>query len=260
LRKVLARGSENGKEEIKSLLPEVFPYSFIVLTLIGLFRTPWTPGRAVWEGYVLLLVVATLTGYAVTVIETRYLLALVPLLLCCASNGIIECADWLRDTLANAGIARSARSLRVVICLWLVLVLAPSAIAFVRRDPWRDLPIEQKLAGLWIRQQPVRCPLVMASGPWAAYYAHGRHIYLPDEDYATVLGYARARRVDYVIVAARCLSNIPCTKDTPLAFLLEDAKPVPNDLVLVHRIAERPEFELRIFRLRDRTALAASTR
>ena len=102
------------------------------------------------------------------------------------------------------------------------------------------------------------CALIMANGPWAAYYAGGRHLYLPAESYATVVSYARRKGVDYIVVAARCDtspdSDSPpelCVQNTPLAFLLDETQ-APPDLQLLYEETEKPEYKLLVYGLRSR--------
>jgi len=241
----------NLKLAINQMIPDLLPRAFIVLCIIGLFRTAWTAERAFKEVYLLAFVVSTLIGYAITVMELRYLVPLVPLLLCWTAKGLLEFESWVAATLSllDIKLLRPA-TLRVGLFIVMASLLTPSLVAPMVRSKWEDLPFEHKEAGLWMKGRSPGSPLIMAQGPWAAYYSGGRHIYLPRESYATVLNYARRKRVDYIIVGARCLMHTGCLQDTPLGFLL-DEKRVPADLQLVYVHADRPEYKILVYRLRQ---------
>jgi hypothetical protein len=47
----------------------------------------------------------------------------------------------------------------------------------------------------------------MATAPFIAFYAGGRHVYLPAEKYQTVIEHARRLNVDYVAIDEAHISN-----------------------------------------------------
>jgi 4-amino-4-deoxy-L-arabinose transferase-like glycosyltransferase len=248
------RSYRNLKTETKEMIPEIVPYSFIVLCIIGFFRSAWTRLRAAKELYLAAFVGATLMGYAVTVVDTRYLMPLVPVFLGWISQGALEFESWVVSTLShfNVGLPRPP-VLRMGVLTVLMLVLLPSLVGSTRKSRWDDLPIEQKQAGLWLKGRPPASPVILANGPWAAYYAGGRHLYLPAEPYATVLSYAKRKGVDYLVVGARCETaenpNSPpelCIRNTPLAFLMDETQ-APPELQLLYKEADRPEFKLLVY-------------
>src|ERR1041384_400480 len=97
------RSAQALKRELKEILPEIFPYPFIALSILALFRQPWTKRRTILESYLLSFVVATFVGYSVSVIEGRYLVAILPILIGWASRGVIELHDWAIETAGNWG-------------------------------------------------------------------------------------------------------------------------------------------------------------
>jgi 4-amino-4-deoxy-L-arabinose transferase-like glycosyltransferase len=245
------RGYRNLKVEVNEMIPEILPHTFIVLSIVGLFRTAWTAQRAFQELYLSAFVVSTLIGYAITVVESRYLMPLLPVFVCWTSKGMLEFESWVAATLSHLDIKlRRPRAMRIGLFTVMASVLMPSLVAPMVKNKWEDLPLEHKEAGLWLKGRSPGSPLIMAEGPWAAYYSGGRHIYLPNESYATVLDYARRKRVDYLIVGARCGQGSECIEKTPLGFLL-DEKRVPPDLQVVYVNAERPEYKILVYRLKQ---------
>ena len=246
-----ARSFDNLKIELKEIIPQIFPYLLIFLAIIGLFRRPWTGARTASEVYLILFLSATLIGYALTFVESRYLLPILPILLCWAANGIIEFEKWLRESAANLGIELPKQSwlIKAVISAVLALSLMPSIVRPMRVSQWEDLPFEQKQAGLWIREHSASpAPLIMACGPWAAYYSGGKHLYIPNEPYGVTLDYAKRRKVNYLIIGEQCSTTMPTLRNTSLAPLL-DEQDVSPDIKLVYKNDEVADHKLLIYEL-----------
>ncbi len=248
-----ARSFDNLKLELKEIIPQIFPYLFIFLAIIGLFRQPWTKQQTAKEGYLFLFLSATLIGYALTFVESRYLLPLLPILFCWASNGIVEFEKWLSESAGNLGIELQSRSwiIRTAILAVLVLSIIPSIVRPMKVSKWEDLPFEQKQAGLWLKEHSVLpAPLIMACGPWAAYYSNGEHIYIPNEPYPVTIDYAKRRKVDYLIISEQCSNTMPTLRNTSLAPLLDEQNVSP-DLKLVYKDDAVAEHKLLIYEFTD---------
>jgi len=69
-------------------------------------------------------------------------------------------------------------ALQILVVVTLIVVLSQSATIFalMKRDPGG-----QKAVAEWIRSQGLESPLIMATGPWPAFYAGGRHLYIPNK-------------------------------------------------------------------------------
>ena len=77
----------------------IFPVAFVLLAALGLFRERWTRERAGREAYLFSFVAAAMAGYAVTLPNVRFLVPLLPLLLCWVSKGVVEFVAWATETL-----------------------------------------------------------------------------------------------------------------------------------------------------------------
>jgi 4-amino-4-deoxy-L-arabinose transferase-like glycosyltransferase len=233
------------KAELQSFVPQMFPPLFMAVALIGLMGQPWGARRLAREIYLALFVAASLAGYALAVLEVRYLVPVLPILLGWVAKGILELESWSTRTAANLGIRfpGGRRSASVAVLALLIASRLASLTYPGRVSPWQDLPLEHKTAGLWIRDHGPREPLIMAAGPWAAYYAGGRHLYLPQEARPTVLDYARRERIDYLIIDERFRS-----KYSSLMSLLE-ARETPPGLRLAYENRDVPGYALRVFEL-----------
>jgi hypothetical protein len=84
------------------LLALIFSPPFVALAALGLFRAVWSRKRLLRELYLAAFVVATLAGYAVTLPNIRFLVPLLPILVCWLARGIVELENWTTATLARA--------------------------------------------------------------------------------------------------------------------------------------------------------------
>jgi 4-amino-4-deoxy-L-arabinose transferase-like glycosyltransferase len=239
------RSAQALRQALKEILPEIFPYPFMALAILALFRQPWTKRRTIQESYLLSFVAATFVGYSVSVIEGRYLVAILPILISWASRGVIELQDWAIETAGHWGVALTDRvgAIRMAIVAVLVVWLLRSILFPATIDRWHDLPYEQKEAGMWLRQHGVPSPLIIASGPWAAFYAEGRHQFIPTAGRAESLEHAERSGADYLIVDERFQGN------APLGSLLDPTQ-APENLSPVYENHDAPGYRVVVYELR----------
>jgi 4-amino-4-deoxy-L-arabinose transferase-like glycosyltransferase len=190
------------------ILNLIFPPAFVLLVGLCLFRRRWTRGRAWRELYLLSFIIAALAGYAVTLPNIRFVVPLLPLLLCWVSRGVVELAAWAAETLSRCkGAARFRPGVKklvvplVVACL--LASLLPLSIYLLRGDKWGDY-YGQKRAAAWIREHdPAPAPVIMSTVPVTSFYAGGRHVRVVDEDYEALTARARREGAAYVVVNER---------------------------------------------------------
>ena len=235
------------KYQYESVIPEVFPPLFVLLSGLGLFRATWSKERAAKEVYLLMFFMSTLIGYGMSVSNPRFLLPLIPLFICWTSKGIVEFENWIVGTAENLDQSRTLlfknRSLIRALLVAIVLLFLLPSMTYPIRGHKLDQPLEQKHAAMWIRDHSRPAPLIMSAGPWAAFYSGGKHLYLPDEEYSVVIEYAKRKKVDYIIIDERWVPQ-----QTPrLKFLLNEESQHP-ELKLVHK-DETSNYKLLIFEL-----------
>lgn len=225
----------------------IFPPVFLLLVGLCLFRKRWTGERARRELYLFSFVAATLAGYLVTLPNIRFLVPLVPLVLCWLANGIIEFAEWTDETFARVKVARRfwphARRL-VVPCVVLCLLasLLPVFLYLLRGDKWDDY-YGQKRAAVWIKERDAtHAPVIMSTVPIAAFYAGGRHVALADEDYAAFIARARREGVRYVVVNERDFRHLSLRS-------LLDAQTTHPGLRRIYDAAETPGHKILVYQL-----------
>jgi hypothetical protein len=231
----------------------IFPTVFVLLVALGLFRRRWTRSRAVRELYLLAFVAATLAGYAVTLPNIRFLVPLLPLLLCWVSKGISEFAAWLHETLARLRVAEgfNARASKLVAPLLvavMVVSLAPLFVYLMRGDKWGDY-YGQKRAGVWIREREgargSRAPSIISTVPVAAFYAGGRNVALKDEDYDSLVSRARREGAGYVVVNERDFKRMDSLRS------LLDARAEHTGLRLAREFDEPPDQRVLVYEVEE---------
>lgn len=223
----------------------IFPPTFVLLVGLCLFRRRWTENRLWRELYLFSFIAATLAGYAITLPNIRFLMPLLPLLLCWLAQGIIELEGWALETFGKLDGARIFLPYlrRVMLPLVVALLLAsllPLFVYLLRGDKWGDY-YGQKRAAAWIKEHDASpAPVIMSSVPITAFYAGGRQVHLLDEDYEILIAQARCEKVSYIIVNERDFRYYG------LRPLLDEQSLHPG-LTLVHRLAEAPGHRILLY-------------
>ena len=243
----LVRIFYNLRKEVKQSIPEIFPffYPFVLIAIIGFFYKPWTRLRTAKEIYLSSFFICTLIGYAATVIETRYLFPIIPILICWIAHGIVGFSDWA--TKSASRFLRTNHKLKPIFAQAFTLIVLIASMIFslsqeMALDNVENLPFEEKQAGLWIKNQAKSQPLIMASSPIVAYYAGAKQIYVPDEEFSEVLEYAKRKKVNYLIFGNRWIKN------TPNAFP-PDEQSFPEEFKLVFKDEQYPSYKILVYQL-----------
>ena len=247
---VLSKTYYNLKKLLESYFLELFPFPFIfiLLIIIGFFYQPWTRTRTMKEIFLASFFVCTIIGYAVTVIQVRYLFPILPILIAWIANAIVQFGDWASNSASDfLETRRKINPIFAQACTFLIIaaVLVYSIPSQMLLENKENLPFEEKQAGLWIKNNAdTPAPLIMAQGPIVAYYARGNHIYLPNESLSTVIDYAKRKNVNYLVFSERRV------KDTPRVFSGGEEN-LPENLQLVYKDEQNPNYKINIYRLSD---------
>lgn len=241
--KFVSTTSLNIKKEVKEYLPSLFAYPLFLLAIIGVFYKPWTESRAAKELYLLSFLIATLVGYALAVVEERYLYSIIPLLTCWISNGIVSFSDWASISIFN--FPRSKQKVNPVIIqvftflISVVIWIVPPVI----QNKFHAFPkIPEKQAGLWIKTHKTSSSLIMAPNPIVAYYAEEESIFLPNEEFSNVLQYAIRKNVRYLVINSKNLGRTP-------KIVIPDDEDLPQNLKLVYRYDQDLSCEILVYQL-----------
>ena len=225
----------------------IFPPAFVLLAGLGLFRRGWSKPRARRELYLFSFIAAALAGYAVTLPNIRFLVPLLPILLCWLANGIVEFEGWAGKTLERFRVAKRflprVRKLIVpLVVAGLLASLLPLFVYLMRGDKWGDYH-GQRRAALWIKERAATpgAPVIMSAVPVAAFYAGGRHVPLVEETPAALVERMRRERVDYLIVNEREVKHMSLLRS-----LLDERGRHPG-LRLSHSLAEAPGHKVLVY-------------
>jgi 4-amino-4-deoxy-L-arabinose transferase-like glycosyltransferase len=234
---------KNLYEVVKSALPRVFTTLLFALMILGLFGSPWSRGRAWRELYLLSFV---LFFWFVVIpmfhVNDRYFYPFFPVVMIWAARGVEHLIAWLAGTLKPwfAGPEENPWPVRLASLATTLVLLGilffPEAGKIVSRtrwatDYWHD-PVEQKEAGLWLRERAEKPPVIMSRNHAVDFYAGNYHITqsvtIPQNSLDRVLAYARYRGVEYMVLNERYIRDYPKLKP------LLGGKDVPGDLELVY--------------------------
>jgi 4-amino-4-deoxy-L-arabinose transferase-like glycosyltransferase len=224
------------------MLPTIIPPVFILLIALGLFRTRWSAEQPAMNLYIMLFVLATLLGYSFTVLQVRYLLPLIPLTLPWGANGIVQFRHWFVEAFERAPrlgkhVRKYSRLVTPLVILVIVLSMLPALVDFTKA------PVQPRQVPNWIKANSDSPPVIMASGPWIAFVAGGKHLYLPDEEYPVVIDYARRKNVKYIVVEEDQIS-----KTSRLRFLLDEQR-TPPELALVYKYSQEREPKALVYQI-----------
>jgi 4-amino-4-deoxy-L-arabinose transferase-like glycosyltransferase len=234
------------KKQFRDYIPIILPYIFILLIIAGFFFKPWTRMRTAREVYLLAFFACTFIGYALSAVELRYLFPVIPILLAWVASGIIGFGEWMSKSISN--LLRTDKRInpnfvRIFTLFVLIISLIPLFASQFKPDRIQYVPLEEKQAGLWIKNNAGLSPLVvMSSHGTAAFYAGAKHLFVPDEDFPTVLEYARRQKVNYLIFSQRRAEN------TPNAFP-PDTQNLPQDLRIVYQDEKSPDYKIIVYQL-----------
>ncbi|MGH9945838.1 MAG: glycosyltransferase family 39 protein [Pyrinomonadaceae bacterium] len=233
----LSRSASNLIRQVRHYVPEMFPVLFILIGAVGFLAKPWNIDRVAKEIYLLFFVTCMFLGYAVTVIELRYLYPLIPICLGWVGLGCAAVGRYLSH------LGRRWRLKPVFVYVFLLLALAFSLIPLFfhnLKDPQMDLlPFEEKNAGLWLKHNSEPSSVVMSRNATVAFYAGAAHIFLPDEELPTILEYARKKRVNYIVLSERRLRQ--------RSDLFRSMEGAVEDLTPVYEDDSFKDFKVKIF-------------
>lgn len=224
------------------MLPNVIPPLFLLLIALGLFRIRWSAEQTTMHSYIMLFVLATLLGYSLTVLQVRYLLPLIPLTLPWGANGIVQFRHWFQETFETAPrlgkhVRKYSRLVTPLVILVIVLSMLPALVDFTKAKA------QPRQVANWIKEHSDSSPVILASGPWIAFKAGGKHLYLPDEEYPVVIDYARRKNVKYLIV-----EEDQIWKTSRLRFLLDEQR-TPPELSLVYKYSQEREPKALVYQI-----------
>jgi len=165
---------------------EVWPWPLMVLSVAGLLARPGPLAAALAPLLVLPLLAVG--------VDLRFSQLFVPAL---ATYAAIGAAWFMSRWPARARVTTAGVAMLIVAGLVVVWLDRPGRIA---RD-FDDGPMTQmRAAGEWLRANGRPGATVMDRKAYVPFFAGMRHVQLPDDDYDTVIEFARRSGVDYLVI------------------------------------------------------------
>jgi 4-amino-4-deoxy-L-arabinose transferase-like glycosyltransferase len=214
--KFATRYLNNFGDFLFKFITEIFPIIFLFIVIYGLYGKQNLKA----DIYLLLFIIYPFFLYPVYGSESRWFIPLIPILLIWVSRGITKLEE--RKKYFNVYIITLLISILMIVAVLFVNPLTPKIYEK------NDQPIEQKIAGEWLKNNVGEGKIIMSRRPWVSFYSKGRYVYLPYADYEDTIEYACNNKVDYLVADSRYLEKLR----PQLKFLLnEDFK----DLDLVYK-------------------------
>ncbi|MCK5737775.1 hypothetical protein KAH55_01285, partial [bacterium] len=220
--KVIRKVVENLYQILTGDLLKVLSVPLLLLLGLGLFARPWC-GTEKWLNLYLLAFVGfywfvLIPAFHITI---RYFIPLLPLAFIWVSRGIWVCGSWFTETFSGR-LEKKRLSIQLVGILVIGFVIFVTAIlpeygkkmskSKYSTDEWAPA-VEQKKAGLWLRENEKTAPVIMAYNHAVSFYAGNYQISesveIPDNAISRLLDYAEYRQVDYLVLNDRYLSHHP---------------------------------------------------
>ena len=237
----------HGLVPVTTITVKLLPKLLLAFLLLGLVSRRWSREHASKELFILLFIISTLLGYAFIPLY-RYLVPLLPLLLCWVAKGIVEFEErfgkavrtFWKSEFVTSNVRWAARA--VVIAILLVTTLPPLFAQY--RNSESGIYLGQKRVGTWIRENSATPHLIMSTHNWPTFYAGGTHLFTPSEPYAVIIEYAKRKKVDFLVVEERAIATTP-----DLGFLLYEVNTaelnlifkedqIPGNKILVYRVVD----------------------
>ena len=234
---------ENYYKVITEALTRVLTVPLLLLLGLGLFGTAWTREKALLNLYLLsFFIFFWFIVIPIFHINLRYFIPLLPLSFMWIAIGANNFLEWFSKTLENMTNKFSDKiPIKIVGSIFLILfVLVGSILPELGKRmkkykgstvEWAPC-VEQKKAGLWLKEHGVKSPVIMAYnhavGFYAGNYSIQQSVEIPENKIDRLLEYAKFRGVKYLVLNDRYQQR------HPLIAHLYEQKAVPPELKLIY--------------------------
>ncbi len=210
---VLIKATLGNLQIAHKALPTFFPPFLLIFVGLGLFRVRWNGSRFRREMYLLYFCALTIICYLLTIIEVRYFYVLLPILFGWIACGIIALEDWQRDSLQNSAFRKIFANKHIfsVLCLTFMVIYTLPLNSFMRSNDgaWQFSQYELRNAGLWLKENAKKSPVVMSTDFRPPFYAEGKFVPLYSDNINEVLAEAAEKQVDFLVIDERNIKEIP---------------------------------------------------
>jgi len=210
---------KNLYKVLKEALPTALSTVLFVLVALGLFAVPWSRNR-LWRELYFMAFFALFWFVVMPVFhpDERHFLPLLPICFIWAGQGAVHLARWLEHTVEPFFAGRARTVAWSGVCLFVVLGLfLPETGRIVSKQPggteYWDSPVEQKAAGLWLRDRLNPGEGIMSRFHTVDYYAGNINIAqsvdIPLNSIERIAEYARFKAVRYLVINERYILDNP---------------------------------------------------
>ncbi len=254
------RVAKNYYDLIKTAIPRVLTGSLFILLILGIFGDPLQKEKLKCSVYLISYILFfwfALIPFFMPL--ERYMLPILPICFVWIGNGINVLYRWLISSFRSLFVnwpefLEKANGISVLLIVIFLLFFSylPELGKIINRDkystdPWADA-IEQKKAGLWLKEHTDKPPIIMCQNHSIDFYAGNYNVRqstnIPRNKLSRILEYAKYRGVEYIVLNERYLENYY----PHLSFLLE-GKNVPPNLKLVYEDIEKNGLKTVIYKL-----------
>ncbi len=243
----------------KSAVPSALSLVLFVFICLGLFGAIWNKERLPRELYLFafLLFFWFLLIPAFEPLE-RYIMPLVPIGFIWAGPGMQFFSEWVQKTLNNNFSARNDSGIfRHAGCMFVILMFTagsfvPETARYAFRSKWDPgrwaHPVEQKHAGLWLKENSDSIPKMMSRFHTVNYYAGNFDITqsfdIPLDPIERIYEFARHKDLEYLVINQRYIA------DNPNMAALLHAEDIPDYLQLVYDETLAPGLKTVVYRFK----------
>lgn len=260
-----AKAIENFYKLLKSNIPEILNLPLIMLLALGLFSIRLNREQTLLDFYLLSFIIFFWIGLLSAFFPApRYLIPLLPISFLWIARGTVQLKNWLNSSLPDLLQMQSGKacikfvSFAIAISLILISSILPEFGKQMKRDQtstaeWEPA-IEQQKAGLWLRENGKKHPIIMAYNHAVSFYAGNYEIKesveIPENDVDRLLAYARYRGAQYLVLDDRYRHHHPLISN------LYEGVGVPPDLKLIYSDEQANGLGTRIYEIMDAPAAA----
>lgn len=224
----------------------VYPLVFLLFAA-GLFLGAKEKTR---RAAVLFLAYLPYLALPLFIVDPRYFLPLVPVIIIWAARGIVEIPAWLAGPAPRPDPAAAPAPVRqrtpagvVILSAVVILSFIPFTFrAFLKNEAGGSI---YKEAGGWIRTNLPPDAALVCRRPYLPFYSGRAQVVLPFAPLAQTLKYARAKGADYLIA-----DETELTERKDILPLLEEGY-ASEDLSIVHKFRDQSGRKLFIYKLAD---------
>jgi len=254
----LKKYAENVSNVLQSAIPEVLTTIPLLLLGVGLVGSPWQPQQGKLVLYLLSFVgffwLGVIPAFHIT---ARYLTPLLPICALWVARGAQQIYQWLSVYMPlfklskRMDVLSSNTAFVLIAAAFLMLTFVPELGRVVSRhsdsrDVWAD-PVEQKLAGRWLKENVSGPKIIMSRNHAVDVYAGNfditESVTIPKSSLERVLAYAKHQHVNYLVINERYKKSYP-----ELSFLLETTDPI-SGLNLIYDRKDSSGLITRIFKI-----------